>query len=271
MIGDIIVMLEAVKKELARGGQVFYLYNEVKTINSVADKLKRLIPEAKIAIAHGQLRERELEKTMLAFLEGRYNVLLTTTIIESGIDVPKANTLIVDRAENFGLAQLYQIRGRVGRSPQQAYAYLFYRSHLTENAVSRLKTLAAYTSLGSGYKIALRDLEIRGAGNLLGAEQSGHIADVGFDLYTQLLRNAVDELRGAKPKEKAAGKDLPLSAFIPKSFISNEAIRIDFYQKLASAEDKDGFNEVLKEMADRFGPLPKEVESLRSIALLRYK
>jgi len=264
-------MIEAVKRELARSGQVFYLYNEVRTINSVADKLGRLIPEAKIAIAHGQLKERELEKTMLAFLEGRFNVLLTTTIIESGIDIPKANTLIVDRAEKFGLAQLYQIRGRVGRSAQQAYAYLFYRTHLTENAVSRLKTLAAYTSLGSGYKIALRDLEIRGAGNLLGAEQSGHVAAVGFDLYTHLLQNAVDELRGAKPKEKAKGRDLPVSAYIPKTYIVDEGTRIDFYQRLASAKTEEEFEEVLKEMADRFGPLPKEVESLRSIALLKFK
>ena len=264
-------MIEAVKRELARGGQVFYLYNEVRTINSVADKLKQLIPEAKIAIAHGQLRERELEKTMLAFLESRYNVLLTTTIIESGIDIPKANTLIVDRAENFGLSQLYQIRGRVGRSAAQAYAYLFYRTHLTENAVSRLKTLATYTSLGSGYKIALRDLEIRGAGNLLGAEQSGHIAVVGFDLYTHLLQNAVDELRGAKPKEKARENDLPLSAYIPKTYISDEGTRIDFYQRLASAKTGDKFDEVLKEMADRFGPLPAEVENLQTIAMLKFK
>ncbi|KKM73200.1 hypothetical protein LCGC14_1412920, partial [marine sediment metagenome] len=221
--------IEAIKNEIARDGQVFYLYNQVRTIDSMANKLKQLVPEAKIAVAHGQLKERQLERTMLDFLNKRYNVLVTSTIIESGIDVPSANTLIVDKAEDFGLAQLYQIRGRVGRSAKQAYAYLFYRKRLTDKALKRLSTLAEHTSLGSGYRIALRDLEIRGGGNLLGPEQSGHIAAVGFDLYTHLLQNTLDELKGAKPKPKLRETDLPLSAFIPKSYIKEEAIRIDFY------------------------------------------
>ncbi|KKL26437.1 hypothetical protein LCGC14_2395290, partial [marine sediment metagenome] len=243
----------------------------VRTIDSMANKLKQLVPEAKIAVAHGQLRERQLERTMLDFINKRYNVLVTSTIIESGIDVPSANTLIVDKAEDFGLAQLYQIRGRVGRSAQQAYAYLFYRKRLTDNALKRLSTLAEHTSLGSGYRIALRDLEIRGGGNLLGPEQSGQIAAVGFDLYTHLLQSTLDELKGAKPKPKPRETDLPLSAFIPKSYIKEEAIRIDFYQRLASAENKESFQEVIDEMSDRFGLIPKEIENLRSIGLLKFE
>ncbi len=263
--------VNAIKKELARGGQVFYLFNEVQKIESVAFKIKNLIgDEAKVAIAHGQLKERQLEKIMLDFIEGKYNILVTTTIIESGIDVPNANTLIVDKAEMFGLAQLYQIRGRVGRSTQQAYAYLFYRRSLTETALARLKTLSDYTSLGSGYKIALRDLEIRGAGNLIGAEQSGQIAAVGFDVYTHLLHTAIDELRGTVPKEKPISRDLPLSAYIPNDYITQEAVRIDFYQKLASAKNKNDFGEVIKEMEDRFGPLPKQIKNLKTIGLLKY-
>ena len=263
--------IEAIKNEIARDGQVFYLYNQVRTIDSMANKLKQLVPEAKIAVAHGQLKERQLERTMLDFLNKRYNVLVTSTIIESGIDVPSANTLIVDKAEDFGLAQLYQIRGRVGRSAKQAYAYLFYRKRLTDKALKRLSTLAEHTSLGSGYRIALRDLEIRGGGNLLGPEQSGHIAAVGFDLYTHLLQNTLDELKGAKPKPKPRETDLPLSAFIPKSYIKEEAIRIDFYQRLASAENKESFQEVIDEMSDRFGLIPKEIENLRSIGLLKFE
>ena len=265
------MVVDAIKQELARNGQVFYLYNKVQTIDAMAHKIKQLVPEAKVAVAHGQLRDRQLERTMLDFLNKSSNVLVTSTIIESGLDIPSANTLIVDKAEDFGLAQLYQIRGRVGRSAKQAYAYLFYRKHLTENALKRLSTLAGHTSLGSGYRIALRDLEIRGGGNLLGPEQSGHIASVGFDLYTHLLQTTIDELRGAKPKPKPKETDLPLTAFIPKSYIKDETIRIDFYQRLASADDKKQLEDILKELEDRFGRAPVEIQNLRAIALLKFK
>lgn len=249
-------IIDAITKEINRGGQVFYLQNNIKTLPLIVEKLEKLIPQAKIRQAHGRLTERALEKTMIDFLDKKFDVLVTTTIIESGLDMPNVNTLIVTGAEDFGLSQLYQIRGRIGRSGIKAYAYLFYDKHLTEQAVERLKTLAQYTALGSGFKIAMKDLEIRGAGNLLGSEQSGHIDAVGFDLYIQLLKEAVAEIQGTEIKKPLEEREFKESAYLPSFYISDEALRIDFYHRIALSDDKESLGRITKELKDRFGKIP---------------
>jgi transcription-repair coupling factor (superfamily II helicase) len=264
--------LGAVRRELLRGGQVFWVHNRVQTINRQSVWLEQQLPDARIVVAHGQMDEELLEKQMLRFWENDADVLLCTTIIESGLDVPSANTLIVDRADRLGLAQMYQLRGRVGRSRERAFAYFFFppTSQLTEESHERLSTISRFTQLGSGIKIAMRDLEIRGAGNLLGAEQHGHIAAVGFDTYARLLKEAVADLQGEElPAEQEVRIDLPVKAFIPVGWVGQEALRLDLYRRAATARDHAELDEIRVETRDRYGQLPPEVETLFAIASLR--
>ena len=274
-VGDIEdgVIVSAIRRELLRDGQVFYVHHRVDTIEAEARRIQNLVPEARIGVAHGQMDERTLENAMLEFGEKKTNVLVCTTIIESGLDIPTVNTLIVGRADLLGLSQMYQLRGRVGRAHERAYAYLFFPPEraLTEGAQERLKTIASNTGLGSGFRIAMKDLEIRGAGNLLGAEQSGHISEVGFDLYVKLVASAVDEAKGTPWKEEAEVRiDLPLQAFIPRSYIQDENLRLEAYRKVASAHDPEALEAVRSELTDRFGgPLPGPVAALFELATLR--
>jgi transcription-repair coupling factor (superfamily II helicase) len=255
----------ALEREVERGGQAFYLHNRVETIDEAADKLRQLTPDLRILVGHGQMRERELEEKMHAFLRGDADVLVSTTIIESGLDIPQANTLVVERADQLGLSQLYQIRGRVGRSDLTAHAYLFYpdMSELTPEARSRLATLADHTELGAGFAIAMRDLEIRGAGNLLGDEQSGHVAALGFELYVELLAEAVAELSGERRiAARPVRVDARVDAYIPPDYVASEALKIDLHRRLALVEDEDELRELQAATEDRFGPLPEPVENL---------
>jgi transcription-repair coupling factor (superfamily II helicase) len=255
----------ALEREHAREGQSFYLHNRVETIEEAAEKLRQLCPGLRFLVAHGQMAERVLEERMHAFLAGDADVLISTTIIESGIDIPQANTLIVERADTLGLAQLYQIRGRVGRSDVTAHAYLFYpdASELTQEARARLATLADHTELGAGFQIAMRDLEIRGAGDLLGAEQSGHVAALGFELYVEMLNEAVAELTGqARVAVRPVRVDARVDAYIPATYIQAEALKIDLHRRIALAEHEDELRELLAATEDRYGPLPEPVENL---------
>ncbi len=259
---------QALEREHARGGQSFYLHNRVETIDEAAAKLQQLCPGLRFLVAHGQMRERELEDRMHAFLRGDADVLVSTTIIESGIDIPQANTLVVERADTLGLSQLYQIRGRVGRSDVTAYAYLLYPDahELTAEARARLATLADHTELGAGFQIAMRDLEIRGAGDLLGAEQSGHVAALGFELYVEMLNEAVAELSGqARVAARPVRVDARVDAYIPASYIPAEAMKIDLHRRLALVETDDELRELRLATEDRFGPLPEPVENLFAI------
>jgi transcription-repair coupling factor (superfamily II helicase) len=267
----------AIRRELLRDGQVFYVYPRVETIQHAARRVAELVPDARIGIAHGQMDERSLERSMLEFADAKTNVLVCTTIIESGLDMPTVNTLIVERADLLGLSQMYQLRGRVGRAHERAYAYLFFPPDraLSEGAHERLKTISEHTGLGSGFRIAMRDLEIRGAGNLLGGEQHGHIAEVGFDLYVKLMASAVDEARGmiegaVLEEEPEVRIDLPLQAFIPKDYVADENLRLEAYRRIAAARDPEELEEVRKELEDRYGsPIPPTVEALFDIADLR--
>src|SRR5437660_5093151 len=264
----------ALERELEREGQSFYLHNRVDTIEEAAEKLRQLLPKLRILVAHGQMREKELEERMHAFLRGDADVLVSTTIIESGIDIPQANTLIVERSDTLGLAQLYQIRGRVGRSDETAYAYLFYPDarELTPDARARLTTLADHTELGAGFAIAMRDLEIRGAGELLGAEQSGHVAAVGFELYVELLNEAVAELQGQRRvAARPVRVDARIDAYVPQQYVSSEALRIDIHRRLALAETEDELRELQASLEDRYGPLPEPVENLFAIQEAKIK
>jgi transcription-repair coupling factor (superfamily II helicase) len=255
----------ALEREVERSGQSFYLHNRVESIDEAAEKLRQLAPELRFLVAHGQMRERELEEKMHAFLRGDADVLVSTTIIESGLDIPQANTLIVERADQLGLSQLYQIRGRVGRSDLAAHAYLFYpdMSELTPEARARLATLADHTELGAGFAIAMRDLEIRGAGNLLGDEQSGHVAALGFELYVEFLAEAVAELSGERRiAARPVRVDARVDAYVPPEYISSEALKIDLHRRLALTEDEDELHELQAATEDRFGPLPEPVENL---------
>ncbi len=255
----------ALEREHERNGQAFYLHNRVETIEEAAEKLQQLCPNLRFLVAHGQMREKELEEKMHTFLRGDADVLVSTTIIESGIDIPQANTLIVERSDTLGLAQLYQIRGRVGRSDETAYAYLFYPDarELSSDARARLATLADHTELGAGFAIAMRDLEIRGAGELLGAEQSGHVAAVGFELYLEMLNEAVAELQGQRRVAvRPVRIDARIDAYVPQQYVSSEALRIDIHRRLALAETEDELRELQASLEDRYGPLPEPVENL---------
>jgi transcription-repair coupling factor (superfamily II helicase) len=269
---DEALALGAVRRELLREGQVFWVHDRVATIDRRVAWLRERIPEARIAVAHGQMDEEVLEREMLRFWEREADLLVCTTIIESGLDVPHANTLVVDRADRLGLAQLYQLRGRVGRAGERAFAYLFFppARRMTEEAHLRLETIARHQALGSGFRIALRDLEIRGAGNLLGAEQSGHIAAVGFDAYARILGETVAELRGEPVEpEREVRIELPVRAFIPPGWVAQEALRLELYRRISVAPDHDGLRAIRAEAADRYGALPPEVEALFAVASLR--
>ncbi len=264
----------ALEREHARGGQSFYLHNRVETIEEAAIKLQEACPELRFLVAHGQMSERDLEERMHAFLAGEADVLVSTTIIESGIDIPQANTLIIERADALGLAQLYQIRGRVGRSDVLAHAYLFYpeASELTAEARARLATIADHTELGAGFQIAMRDLEIRGAGDLLGAEQSGHVAALGFELYVEMLQEAVSELSGERRVvARPIRVDARVDAYVPAAYIAGEALKIDLHRRIALAEDEDELHELRIATEDRFGPVPEPVENLFSIQSAKLK
>ncbi len=273
---DELLVRQAILREIDRGGQVFYVHNRVYDIELVARRLKRLVPEARVVIGHGQMPDEALERVMLDFTAGRYDVLVCTTIIEAGIDLPNVNTLIVDDADRFGLAQLYQLRGRVGRGSNQAYAYFLTApgKRLTEAARRRLRAILEASELGAGYQIALRDLEIRGAGNLLGVEQSGHIAAVGFELYCKLLAEAVAELKGERPRpspppEPPTAVDLPLPAYLPADYVGDVSLRLQLYRRLAQVRDLAELEELAAELRDRFGPYPVPVQNL--LALTRFK
>ncbi|MFT4398511.1 transcription-repair coupling factor [Bacillus sp. SW14] len=264
---------EAIERELARGGQVYFLYNRVEDIERKADEISMLVPDAKVAYAHGKMTENELETVMLSFLEGESDVLVSTTIIETGVDIPNVNTLIVFDADKMGLSQLYQLRGRVGRSNRVAYAYFTYRRDkvLTEVAEKRLQAIKEFTELGSGFKIAMRDLTIRGAGNLLGAQQHGFIDSVGFDLYSQMLKEAIEERKGdtAKTEKFETEIDVELDAYIPETYIQDGKQKIDMYKRFRSVATIEEKNELQDEMIDRFGNYPKEVEYLFTVAEMK--
>jgi transcription-repair coupling factor (superfamily II helicase) len=292
------IIRDAIQRELNRGGQVFFLHNRVMTIETMRSKLQTLAPHARIVVGHGQMESDELEEVMTKFVNGEADVLLSTTIIESGLDIPNANTIIIDRADRFGLSDLYQLRGRVGRYKHQAYAYLLLPRHasLLTDVRKRISAIRQYSTLGSGFKIAMRDLEIRGAGNLLGSEQSGHITAVGFELYCQLLKQSVSALKGEKvkprvdvavkldflseqnrigPRCRAASDDQQVvptisnSASLPHNYVTEPQHRIEIYRKLAQAGEKSALDNLQKELRDRFGPLPPAVELLLQVAELK--
>ncbi|MFC7861096.1 transcription-repair coupling factor [Arthrobacter koreensis] len=262
----------AIRRELMREGQVFFVHNRVSSIDRTAAHLQELVPEARIAVAHGQMSEAKLEQIIVDFWEKRFDVLVCTTIIETGLDISNANTLIVDRADHFGLSQLHQLRGRVGRGRERAYAYFLYPSEkpLGETALERLKAVAAHNELGAGMQLAMKDLEIRGAGNLLGGEQSGHIAGVGFDLYIRLVGEAVADFRGEAEEKAAEMKiELPVNAHLPHDYVPGERLRLEAYRKLASALTNEAIDEVLAELVDRYGEPPQEVKNLIDVARFR--
>jgi transcription-repair coupling factor (superfamily II helicase) len=296
------VIRDAIQREMNRGGQTFFLHNRVMSIHAMQQKLQQLLPKARIVVGHGQMNADDLEEVMAKFVNGEADVLLSTTIIESGLDIPNANTIIIDRADRFGLSDLYQLRGRVGRYKHQAYAYLLLPRHaqLLSDVRKRIGAMKQYASLGSGFKIAMRDLEIRGAGNLLGSEQSGHITAVGFELYCQLLKQSVGSLKGEKVKPRvnvevrfdflemnASGTGVsPVSssggqiethgrdarattAALPQNYVTEAQHRIEIYRKLAQATDKPALETLQRELRDRFGPLPPSVELLLAVGELK--
>lgn len=269
---DDAVITDAIRRELARGGQVFYLYNRVRGIHRTAENIKRAIPEANVLVGHGKMSEDELENIMYDMVEGKCDVLVCTTIIETGLDIPNANTIIIENADRMGLAQLYQLRGRVGRSNRNAYAYLTYRrdGSLSEVAEKRLKAISEFTEFGSGFKIAMRDLEIRGAGNILGSRQHGHMDSVGYDMYCKILKASIDQLQGKQEiSRESALIDVEIDAYIPEKYISNSSLRIDIYKKIAQIENEAEKQEMIDELIDRFGEPPKSVVNLIEIALVK--
>ena len=262
----------AVRRELLRDGQVFFVHNRVSSIGKVAARVAELVPEARVAVAHGQMNEHTLEGIMVDFWDGKYDVLVATTIVESGLDIPNANTLIVDRADTYGLSQLHQLRGRVGRGRERAYAYFLYPPErtLTETAHERLATVAQHTEIGAGMYVALKDLEIRGAGNLLGGEQSGHIAGVGFDLYVRMIGEAVSELKGEGPADRPEVRvELPVNAHIPHDYLPGERLRLEAYTQIAAIDSDGDVTAVLDELTDRYGQPPEPVVNLLEVARLR--
>jgi transcription-repair coupling factor (superfamily II helicase) len=269
----------AVRRELMRDGQIFFVHNRVASINRVAARVRELVPEARIAVAHGQMNEHQLEKIMVGFWEREFDVLVCTTIVESGLDVPNANTLIVDRADNYGLSQLHQLRGRVGRGRERGYAYFLYppEKPLTETAHERLATISQHTEMGAGMYVAMKDLEIRGAGNVLGAEQSGFIAGVGFDLYVRLMSEAVQEqkakLSGVEVQEEQhdVKVELPINAHIPHDYVTSERLRLEAYKRIAAISAPIHIDEVRAELTDRYGRPPVEVENLLEVARFRLR
>jgi transcription-repair coupling factor (superfamily II helicase) len=269
----------AILRELNRNGQVYFVHNRVQGIRQIAQRLQRIVPEASIAIGHGQMPEERLSQVMLDFSAGKYDVLVCTSIIESGLDIPNVNTILINRADQFGLAQLYQLRGRVGRSTVQAHAYLLYdrRQELSKVQRQRLEAILEANELGAGFRIAMRDLEIRGAGEILGAQQHGHIAAIGFELYTRLLAQAVEELKKsglqAEPApmeiEPSPQIDLPVQAYLPADYVPDEILRLKLYQRLANLTQEDELDDLRKELEDRFGLLPSPAEDLLYVLRVR--
>ena len=270
---DDIVMREIIARELDRDGQVYIVFNRVKGINRLAEKVQSLVPDAKIVVGHGQMNEKSLESVMQTFISGEADILIATTIIESGIDIPNANTMIVIDADKCGLAQLYQLRGRVGRTDKIAYAYLMYQKNkvLTEVAEKRLKAIKEFTEFGSGFKVAMRDLEIRGAGNVLGAEQSGHMMNIGYELYCKLVDDAVRKAKGESVPEQVdeINIELDVAANIPNWYIDNETLKLQMYKKIATVSTREDSEEIIDELLDRFGDLPKETLNLIAISMIR--
>lgn len=264
---------EAINREIARGGQVYYVYNRVNSIVEITNRIAELVPQAQVAFAHGQMKEHELEKIMFDFINGEIDVLVTTTIIETGLDISNVNTMIIHDADNLGLSQLYQLRGRVGRSNRTAYAFLMYRRNkmLKEIAEKRLSAIREFTELGSGFKIAMRDLELRGAGNLLGSEQHGHMEAVGYDLYCKLLNESVKEIQGEVTIKEGYETeiDLDIDAYIPDRYIRNEAQKLDIYKRIAGIQNEEEYDDMLEELMDRFGELPRAVQNLLMVARLK--
>ncbi|MDN5601014.1 MAG: transcription-repair coupling factor, partial [Brachybacterium sp.] len=262
----------AIRRELLREGQVFYIHNRVEDIDRVAAHLRELVPDARVQVAHGKMNEHQLERVIVDFWERDFDVLVCTTIVETGLDIANANTLIVENADKFGLSQLHQLRGRVGRSSERAYAYFLYNASkpLTELAHDRLTTLATNTDLGAGMKVAMKDLEIRGAGNLLGGEQSGHIAGVGFDLYVRMVGEAVAAFRGeSSAPEKEIRVELPLDAHVPHDYIGSERLRLEAYSKLSAVREVSEIEQIRSELSDRYGAPPAPVEVLLDVARFR--
>ena len=266
------LIVKAVRRELERGGQVFFLHNRIETLDSIQLFLQNLIPEAIVKTAHGQMGATELEDQMHSFIRGDFHILVATTIIENGIDIPNVNTIIIDRADRYGISQLYQLRGRVGRSESKSYAYLFYpeNSALSELAMKRLQVISDNSELGAGFKVAMKDLEVRGAGNLLGSQQSGQISSIGYDLYVRMLEETISSLEG---KESSFGTDIVLdlvySGFISDDYIEDASDKMAFYKKIASVQSEIELSQVITELSDRFGPMPSEVQSLLSLAEIR--
>ncbi len=264
---------QAIRREIERGGQIFYLHNRVESLQEIRRRIELLVPEVLVDIAHGQMSSTQLEEIFQRFKMGGFHVLIATTIIENGIDIPNVNTIIIDRADMYGVSQLYQLRGRVGRSDRQAYAYLLYPENkaLSEVAMKRLQVISDFTELGSGFKIAMKDMEIRGAGNLLGRDQSGDVYSVGFDMYVRLLNEAVNRLSSQKDYKEQTEvlMELEYTGFIPDTYIINPQIKMEIYKKIAAITDDNEFDAVLGELSDRFGPIPDEVASLLSLAEIR--
>jgi transcription-repair coupling factor (superfamily II helicase) len=267
------VIHEAIRRELRRGGQVFYLHNNTETIDGKAVALSEAVPEAQIAVAHGKMSENELSDIWARMLNQEINVLVCTTIIETGVDLPNANTLIIENAENMGLSQLHQIRGRVGRSARRAYAYFTFNPHkvLSDISQRRLNAIREFTEFGSGYKIAMRDLELRGAGNILSGQQHGHMEDVGYDMYLKLLGEAVKAEKGElKPEDyNECTVDIQMDAHIPESYIDSLTLRLDAYKRIADIKSSDDYDDVIDELCDRYGDMPEAVAGLCDIALIR--
>ena len=266
------IIQDEIERDISRGGQVFFVYNRVEKIDEMASMIQRLVPDAKVAVGHGRMTGKELENIILGFLNKEYNVLVCTTIIETGMDISNANTMIVYDADKMGLAQLYQLRGRVGRSNRQGYAYFMYEKDkiLSEVAEKRLKAIKEFTEFGSGFKIAMRDLEIRGAGNILGPQQHGHMAVIGYDLYVKMLNDAIRKVKGEVVKEEVDTEvDLPVNAYIPDTYIDDELIKIEMYKKIASIENEEDMADIREELEDRFSDIPKSVDTLISIAYIK--
>src|ERR687898_2207968 len=262
----------AIRRELMRDGQIFFVHNRVETIEKVAARVRELVPEARVAVAHGQMGEHTLEQVIESFWERDTDVLVCTTIVETGLDISNANTLVVDRPDRLGLSQLHQLRGRVGRGRERAYAYFMYPPDkpMTEEAHERLATIATHSDLGAGMQVAMKDLEIRGAGNLLGGEQSGHIADVGFDLYVRLVGEAVQDFRGDKsPELDEVRIELPVDAHLPHDYIPSERLRLEMYKRLAEVRSDEDVDLINEELQDRYGDQPQEVSSLLLVARFR--
>lgn len=266
------IIQDEIEKEISRGGQVFFVYNRVEGIEGIADKVRKLVPDARVAVAHGRMSSKTLEDIIIAFMQKEFDVLVCTTIIETGMDIANANTMIIYDADKMGLAQLYQLRGRVGRSTRQGYAFLMYERNksLSEIAEKRLKAIKEFTEFGSGFKIAMRDLEIRGAGDVLGAQQHGHMAVIGYDLYVKMLNEAIRKIKG-EPEivEVDVEIDLPVDAYIPDRYIEDEMAKIEMYKKIASIDSKEDMYEVQEELEDRFSDIPRPTQTLLSIAYIK--